>query len=308
MRDAFVKTIYEIIQDNPQAYLMIGDLGAFLLRGVKKDFPERFMNMGVAEANMVGVAAGMALEGKMSFVYSINPFLAERSFEQIKNDVCYHNLNVKIVGVGAGVSYSIYGPTHHSIEDLGGLRALPNLTILCPADSQETVEVLRAAAKMAGPVYLRLTLVAPTLEIGNRTPFEIGRARIFREGKDVTIFSCGEVAKYGLKAAQILQTQGIDCRVVNFHTLKPFDVEAVVKAAQETKALVAIEEHNIIGGLGSAVSEVLAESKDAPKVPFKRLGFRDSFCQDYGSKDYLVQTYCVSPESIVMEVKKLLEV
>lgn len=306
MRDAFVNTIYEIIRDNPEAYLMIGDLGAFLLREVKKDFPERFLNMGIAEANMVGVASGMALEGKMPFVYSINPFIAERSFEQVKNDVCYHNLNVKLVGVGAGVSYSIYGPTHHSIEDLGGLRSLPNLTILCPADSQETVEVLRAAVKVSGPVYLRLTLVAPTLEIPNRPAFELGRARIFRDGKDVTIFSCGEVAKHGLKAAQILQEEGIDCRVVNVHTLKPFDIEAVVKAARETKALITIEEHNIIGGLGSAVSEVLAESRGAPKVPFKRLGFRDAFCQDYGSKDYLVQTYCVSPELIVREVKKLL--
>lgn len=305
MRDSFVKTIYEVGKENNKVFLLVGDIGDYLLRDFRRDFPERFLNLGIAEANMMGVAAGLAMSGKIPFIYTITPFATARCYDQIRVDVCYQNSNVKIIGVGSGISYSIAGSTHHSLEDIAIMRALPNMIVISPADPLETQEAIRAVVKHKGPVYVRLTLATEPLNYEKVNQYEIGKARLMRDGSDVGIIAAGELVGQALKAASQLESEGVSCRVINMHTIKPIDKEAIKKAVEENKAIITIEEHSIIGGLGSGVAEVIAEEKGS-KVLFKRLGFKDVFCKDYGSKDYLLEQYGLSAAAIVKEVENLL--
>lgn len=296
MRDAFAAELYEIVALDSRTLLLVGDIGFKVFDRLAADFPDRFINMGIAESNMIGVSAGLAMSGKLPFVYTIIPFLTMRAFEQIRVDVCMQRQPVKIVGVGGGVAYGALGPTHHAIEDVAILRALPNLTIISPCDPLESRKATRAAYEHDGPVYIRLIKNGePPLYQGD-FDFRIGRAVQMRRGKDATIIAAGALTRRALEAADQLAEKGIQVRVLNMHTVKPLDAEAVLQAAEETGAMVTVEEHSIIGGLGSAVAEVLAESQ--ARIPFRRIGIQDAFCYGVGSQEHHLERHGVTVDGI----------
>jgi transketolase len=247
---------------------------------------------------MVGIAAGLALSGKIVFVYSIANFVTLRCLEQIRNDACYHDANVKIVGVGAGLVYGAQGMTHHATEDMAIMRALPRMTVVSPSDPIEAELATRAIIRHPGTCYLRLTKAGE--KVIHKTPpyFEIGKAIPFRTGKDVTIVCIGSATQRAIQAAERLEEKGTDPTVLIMHTLKPLDVDAVTKAATQTGAIITLEEHSITGGLGSAVAEILVES-NLSHIRFRRLGLQDSYCATVGNQGYLCDTLGLSIDDIV---------
>ncbi len=304
MRTAYLDTLYGLAQKDKRVHALISDNGAIVYDRYRRDLPGQYLNLGISEANMIGMAAGMASCGKIPFAYTIGAFLAYRAYEFIRNDVCLQNQNVKIVGTGAGQVYSALGPTHHSTEDLGGLRALPNLTILCPASPLEVRKATAAAYEQEGPVYLRLgTNREPEIYEGDYA-FQIGKSVTLREGKDITLIGTGSILKDVLDIAEMLENDGIHTRVLNIHTIKPIDKEAVIKAAEETGKIITVEDHNIVGGLGSAVEEVLAES--GLNVTFGRYGLSD-FSRGYGTYEIIKQHNGIGVDNIYFGAKQILE-
>lgn len=304
MRNAFINSIYKVTRKNNNVMCMVGDIGGFLLRNYIKDFPNNFYNLGAAEANLVGVAAGLAMSGKIPFVYTITPFITSRCYEQIKVDVCYNNSNVKIVGVGSGVSYGTMGSTHHSLEDIAIMRVLPNMTIIAPSDPQEVEEAVFAATKYQGPTYIRLTLSSSPLDY-SRGKFEIGKARIVKKGINAAIIATGDMVTIAIEAAEALKKENINCYVVNMHTIKPIDEELIKKLSEECKVIISIEEHSTIGGLGSAVSSIISQHPKN-KAVLKIMGFEDIFCKEYSSdKLKIFEKYGLSSNHLVAEVFKL---
>jgi len=286
MRTAFIKILTELAREDKNIYLLTGDLGFSVFEEFVQKFPERYINCGVAEQNMIGVAAGLALNGKKVVVYSIVPFVTMRCFEQIRNDICLQNLDVKIVGVGGGFSYGALGSTHHAIEDLAIMRSLPNITVLCPADPIETELAVRAMLKLKGPTYLRLGKSKEENIHLKPFKFQIGKANFIKKGKDITIIGIGPILKNAILAVKTLEKQyDISIGIISMPTLKPLDKNIVLKAAKETKAIFTIEEHSLVGGLGSAVAEILAESKY--KILFRRIALPDKFCREVGNQEYL---------------------
>lgn len=306
MRRAFVNSIQEVAKKNDRVALLIGDIGAYLLRDFKKSFPSRFLNMGASEANMMSTAVGLAVSNWIPFVYTITPFVTARCYDQIRVGVGYHNANVKIIGVGSGISYSALGATHHSIEDIALMRSIPGMTILSPADSKETAEAFHAATDHVGPVYIRLMLNVEPLECNSSSDFKMGITRLVREGNDIAIIATGELLREAIKASDLLKANGISVRVLNVHTIKPLDKSSIVRAARETKAIFTVEEHNIIGGLGSAVAEALSEGSNR-RVFFRRLGIADSFVNVYGHKHELYEKYKLDANGIYSEIKSALK-
>ena len=267
----------------------------------KKKFPDRFINMGIAEANMMSTAAGLASCGKIVFASSFAMFAAGRAFEQIRNSICYPNLNVKIGATHAGISVGEDGATHQCLEDMGIMRTLPNMVVINPADDVEAKAAVKAAVEHKGPVYLRFgRLGVPVVFDENTYKFEIGKGAQLADGNDVTLVATGLLVEKALKAKELLANQGISARVVNIATIKPIDTELITKAARETGAIVTCEEHNIIGGLGSAVTEVLCEN--AP-VPMERIGTKDVFGKS-GTPAALFEAYGLTPEAIAEAAKK----
>ncbi len=303
MREAYVKALAEEGLKNETIFGLVADIGTFTFDDFKKACPERFINVGIAEANMIGMAAGLALEGKIPFVYAITPFVTARALEPIRVDVCYQNLNVKIVGCGSGFSYSTLGATHHATDDIAIMRALPEMVILSPADPRETKGVVKAAVKHRGPTYIRVGRSGEPNFTPENHDFQMGKAVILREGKDFTIIGTGSLLYNALTAAEELKKDGLDCGVINMHTIKPIDEKSILKAAQETKGIITLEEHSIVGGLGTAVSEVLAENKIA--IPFKRMGLQDCFCIEYGKHEDLAKFCRLTPHDIKSNVKSL---
>jgi len=296
VRAAFVRSLIDSARTDERIFLLVGDVGYSLVEPFAEEFPDRFVNIGVAEQNMTGIATGLAMCGKIVFVYSLANFPTLRCVEQIRNDVCYHNANVKIVASGGGLAYGALGITHHVTEDIGIMRTLPNMTIIAPADPVESALATRAITEWSGPCYLRLVKTGDPL-LHKRTPdFQVGKAIVVRDGSDVTLIATGGILKNAIQAAEQLSKQGIQSRVLSMHTIKPLDVDAVLAAARETSAIITIEEHNIIGGLGSAVSEVLAER--GRRVAFRRIGINDTFCSQVGSQAYLQKVHSLSVESI----------
>jgi len=304
VRIAFVNTLQELAKKNKNIMLLTGDLGYSVFERYIKLFPKQFINMGVAEQNMTGVAAGLAIENKTPFIYSIVPFITMRNFEQIRNDICYQNLNVKIIGVGAGFSYGPYGHTHHGLEDIGILRTLANLTIICPGDPIETELAVKKAIEIKGPVYIRLGRAGEAIVHDKRPKFSIGKGLIIKEGKDITIIATGNMLGIGLEVSKKLKNRGISVRLISMHTIKPFDSEIIIDSVKKTKAIFSLEEHSIIGGLGSAVSEVLAENKISTR--FKRLGVPDRFTKEIGDQEYMRKVNGLSIDSIVEVILKSL--
>lgn len=267
----------------------------------KKVYPERFVNVGIAEGNMMSVAAGLSACGKIPFASSFAMFAAGRAFEQIRNSICYPKLNVKIGATHAGISVGEDGATHQCLEDIGIMRTLPNMTIINPADAAEARLAVKAAIDHEGPVYMRFGRLAVSTIFGEDYKFELGKGVQLANGKDVSIIATGLMVPYALEAKTALAEIGIDARVINIHTIKPIDSEIIIKAARETGAIVTAEEHNIIGGLGSAVAEVLAENAPAPML---RVGTRDVFGRS-GVPARLFEIYGLDTKTIVEKAKEV---
>lgn len=306
MRASFISGLIELAREDENIYLLVADVGYRLVEPYAEEFPDRFVNIGIAEQNMIGIATGLALSGKTVFAYSIANFPIFRCLEQIRNDVCYHRADVKIVTAGGGLVYGALGSTHHVTEDLALMRALPNMTVVAPADPVEAALAVRAIAGQQGPCYLRLGRTGePNIHKITPGDFQIGKALKVRDGGDIALIASGGIVYNAMQAAQQLAGQGIESRVLSMHTIKPLDKEAVLSAG-ETGAIVTIEEHSIIGGLGSAVAEVLSEGSNS-NVAFMRVGIPDEFCAQVGSHEYLREIYSLSVGGIVASVKKFME-
>ncbi|MDE7185640.1 MAG: transketolase [Lachnospiraceae bacterium] len=303
MRTAYLDTLYDLTSKDKRVYALISDNGAIVYDRYRRDLPDQYLNLGISEANMLGMAAGMASCGKIPFAYTIGAFLAYRAFEFIRNDICLQKQNVKIVGTGAGEVYSALGPTHHSTEDLGGLRSLPNLTILCPASPLEVRKATVAAYEMEGPVYLRLGTNKEPEIYGEDYSFEVGKGVTVRDGADITLIGTGNIVKDLLDVADLLGQEGIGTRVVNIHTVKPLDRDIILQAAEETGKIITVEDHNVIGGLGSAVAEVIAESGRG--VMFRRIGLQ-GFSNGYGTYAEVKELNGIGKAQIAEEIRKWL--
>jgi transketolase len=307
MRSAFLRTLTELAEQDDRINLIVGDLGFGVVERFAERFPRRFVNAGVAEQNMTGIAAGMARCGKIVFIYSIGNFPTLRCLEQIRNDVCYHDADVKIVSVGGGFAYGALGASHHATEDVAIMRALPRMTVIAPGDPVEAKYATRALVDCEGPAYLRLGRSGEPIVHTEGCDFAVGKAIRVLEGGDVTLISSGTMLHAAVQAARALARDGVRARVLSMHTIKPLDMEAILSAAKETSAIFTIEEHSIVGGLGSAVAEVLAESSDR-RVVFKRIGIPPEFSSVTGSQDFLKDHFLLSPGGISQAVADFLEV
>ncbi|OGJ58120.1 hypothetical protein A3H22_00195 [Candidatus Peribacteria bacterium RIFCSPLOWO2_12_FULL_55_15] len=306
MRTTFVKTLLAIAKRDPRIMLLTGDLGFTVFEEFRDTLGRQYLNAGVAEQNMVGVAAGLALSGRRVFVYSIVPFVTFRCFEHIRNDVCYHNLPVCIVGVGGGYSYGHMGSTHHALEDIAVMRSLPNMKVLCPGDPLETEALVHAIVEQDGPCYLRLGKAGePTLHM-EPLSLTIGRAIEMRSGQDLTLIASGTMLERALEIADRLQGGFVRASVLSMHTVKPLDVEAVRKAAAATPLLVTLEEHSRIGGLGSAVAEAL--SLEGLAVRHLLCAAPDGFATYAGSQEYLRACAGLTVPSICKRIEEVCRV
>jgi transketolase len=302
-RDAFTGVLEELCATNSDLVAVCNDsVGSSKLGGFRDKFPDRLVNVGIAEQNMVGVGAGLANGGKIPFICAASPFLTGRALEQIKADVAYSQANVKLVGISSGMAYGELGPTHHSIEDFAWIRALPGVPVVAPADRNETAAAVKWAAKHDGPCFLRLSRVGVPDLLPADHVFNLGIANTLRDGSDVTIIANGVLTHRAMVAAAILQDSGISARVLNMASVRPIDTNAIFKAAEETGAIVTCEEHTVFGGLGSAVAEVVV---DTHPVPMKMLGVPGIFAPT-GSANFLLDEFGMSPEGIAESVKVLL--
>lgn len=302
MRNAYISTLYELAKQDLRVMALIGDNGIIVYDKFRADMPQQFLNMGISEAHMVGFAAGLAAEGKIPFVYTIGVFLTGRAYEFIKNLVCFHHLNVKLVGTGSGQVYSRLGATHHATEDLGCLRSLSHLTVISPASPLEVKKAVRAAYELASPVYLRLGTSKEAEIYDGHYDFTIGQGVLLREGKDVTLIGTGIILKDVLNVAKDLTQEGIHARVINIHTLIPLDENIIRQAIEETGKIITVEDHNVIGGLGSAVAEVVAEY--GQPIRFKRMGLRD-YSFGYGSYDEVKAVNGIGVDTIKKAVREI---
>ena len=306
MRDAFVARLARLAEQDSRIMLITGDLGFGVLTDFAARFPRQYINAGVAEQNMTGLATGLALDGRIVFTYSIANFATLRCLEQIRNDAAYHDANVKVVAVGGGFSYGALGISHHATEDLAILRALPDVTVVAPGCDWEAEEATTAIVRQEGTCYLRIDRASPGRTQRPGESFELGRARVLAEGNDLTLICTGGLLGETLQAAEALARNGVHCRVISMHTIKPIDERAIIAASQETGGIVTIEEHSIIGGLGSAVAEVCLDAGAAPRS-FKRVALRDGFSSVVGSQQYLRQRYGVDTAAIVAEASALMQ-
>lgn len=294
-RDAFAAALEEIAGQNRQVCAVVNDsVGSSKVANFGKRFPERLINVGIAEQTMVGLAAGLANSGKIPFVCAASCFLTARALEQIKADVAYSNANVKLAGMSPGMAYGELGPTHHSIEDLAWTRAIANMTVIVPADPIETDQAVRAAAEFRGPVFIRIGRTPTPMVHNSQYRFEIGRAMQLRDGQDVTLIAVGMMVSRALEAAERLALEGVQARVLNMSTIRPLDREAVLTAAAETGCIVTAEEHTIFGGLGSAVAEVVVTNHP---VPMRILGVPGVFAPT-GSATWLLEHFGLSAQGI----------
>ncbi|MDQ0150759.1 transketolase family protein [Eubacterium multiforme] len=301
-REAYGKALKDLAAMNKDVVVLDADLSkSTKTADFKAVAPERFFNMGIAEGNMMGVAAGMSTCGKIPFVSTFAMFAAGRAFEQIRNSICYPRLNVKICATHAGLTVGEDGASHQAIEDLSLMRSIPNMTVINPCDGVETDAVIKAVAEFNGPCYVRLGRAAVNIINDKDTyKFELGKGVTLKEGNDVTLVATGIMVDVALEAAEILAEEGIKARVINIHTLKPIDREILVKAAKETGAIVTAEEHSIIGGLGSAVSEVLTEEYP---VPVLKVGVQDTFGES-GKPNELLEAYGLTAKNVAEKAKK----
>lgn len=300
-RDGYGEAVLELGKTNPDVVVLCADLTDSLrLVEFAKHYPERFIEAGVAEQNMAGMAAGLAMEGKIAFISSFAVFSPGRNWDQVRVSICYGNANVKIIGSHAGLLTGGDGATHQALEDIAITRCLPNMVVLAPCDSIETRKATLAAAKHKGPVYIRFARDKTPVLTNEDTPFEIGKAQVMRDGSDATIIGCGPILYLGLEAAEELDKQDISVKVVNCPSIKPIDIRAIVSSAKETGAIITVEEHQVHGGLGSAVSEILATNHPTPQ---EMVAVADTFGES-GEPAELWQKYGLTKERIVEAVQK----
>ncbi|MEK6967747.1 MAG: transketolase family protein [Nanoarchaeota archaeon] len=303
-RDGFGDGVVEAGKQDKNVVLLCCDLtDSTKSNGFKKTFPERFIEVGIQEQNMAGIAAGMALCGKVPFITSYAAFNPGRNWDQLRVSICYSETNVKMIGAHAGISVGPDGATHQALEDVAITRVLPNLTVIVPCDYFEAKKASIAMAKVKGPFYMRFGRENVPVITTEETPYQIGKAQTFRQGKDVTVIACGSLVYEALIAAKQLESDGIDVRVINMHTIKPLDKETIVKAAKETGAIVTAEEHQIIGGLGGAVAECIV--KNYP-VPVEFVGVNDRFGES-GQQDELMTKFLVKSPNIVWSIKEAIK-
>ena len=303
-RDAYGEVLVELGKKNPRIVVLDADLSkSTKTANFKEVFPERFFNMGVAEADMMGTAAGLAAAGMIPFASTFAIFATGRAYDQLRNSIAYTALNVKIVATHAGITVGEDGGSHQSIEDIAIMRVMPNMTVIVPADGPETKKAVQAAVELEGPIYIRLGRSGVPVLFSEEEPFTLGKGKILREGKDISIIAVGIMVSKALEAAETLSQQGIEARVINLSTIKPLDEDIIIQAARETGGIVTAEEHSIIGGLGGAVSEVTAEN--CP-VPVKRVGVRDTFGES-GLPELLLEKYGLTPENIIKAAKEVLQ-
>jgi transketolase len=306
MRNVFAKEITALAQRDPRLMLLSGDIGNRLFDDFKQAAPGRFVNCGIAEGNMMGMAAGLALSGMRPIVYTITPFTTVRCLEQIRVDVCYHKAPVIIVGTGSGLSYAELGPTHHSLEDIAILRALPEMKVVCPADSNELVPALQAALEQDSPIYIRLGKKGePAVHSAPPADFRIGKALTLRDGGDVCLLATGNAASIAMSAAKLLADKGVSARVDSFHTVKPLDEEQLQQIFAAYSKIVVVEEHSRIGGLGGAVAEWVVRwmpGRSGPMPHLLTFGVPDEFPHYIGSQAYLRECFGLTPEAIASAV------
>jgi transketolase len=302
MRDTFVKTLIELAKVDKNIHLLTGDLGFGVLKPYWEQLPAQFTNVGIAEQNMTGIAAGMALSGKIVFTYSIGNFPTLRCLEQIRNDCAYHDANVKIVCVGGGFVYGALGMSHHATEDLAIMRALPSITVMAPADLTEAEAATRAVYKQPGTCYLRLGRGGEKKIHDKIIDFRLGKAMKIKDGQSVAIFSTGAIVDEVLESVELLRHKKIDPALFTFPTVKPMDCDRIINCSKEYKLIVTVEEHNIIGGFGSAVSEILAEVPACKKAVQIKIGLRDTYSCTVGSQKYLRHEYGMDAVNIATRI------
>ncbi|MDD2822874.1 MAG: transketolase family protein [Candidatus Daviesbacteria bacterium] len=298
-RDGFGEGLVLAGKDNENVVVLSADLeeSTRIDKFIKK-FPKRFFEVGVAEQNLVTVASGLAAVGKIPFATSYAVFSPGRNWEQIRTTICYNNVPVKIIGSHTGISVGADGATHQALEDIALMRVLPNMVVISPCDSIEAKKATQALAKINKPCYLRLSRNETPIITTDKTPFKIGKAEVFREGTSATIIATGEMVYYSLLAAKQLEENNISVRVINVHTIKPLDTECVLKAAEETRAIVTVEDHQTVGGLGSAIAEVVSQRYP---VPIKMIGINDTFGES-GTPEQLMEKYGLTVENIIKAV------
>jgi transketolase len=307
MRNAFINTVMRLAEKDERIYLLTGDAGFTILERFIGKFPGRYLNVGIAEANLIGVGAGLALSGKTVFCYSIIPFVTMRCFEQVRIDLCYQNLPVKLVGVGEGMTYGTAGATHHAIEDIAIMRALPNMTVICPGDPFEMENAVEASLSLKGPCYIRLGKSGePRIHSSREIGFALGRGIKIREGEGVVLVSTGNMLPSAVEVCRVLAEQGLKPGLVSMHTVKPLDRDLVQALPARYRLVATLEEHNVIGGLGSAVGDVILEEN----LPLRLVKFAipDRYASEAGSQDYLRKRFGLSVDDILsrleQEIKK----
>lgn len=300
-RESYGKTLVELGKENEKIVVLDADLaGATKTNLFAKEYPERFFDMGIAEANMLATAAGLATCGKIPYASTFAVFAAGRGYDQIRNSICYPKLNVKICATHAGITVGEDGATHQMLEDISLMRTLPNMTVISPSDDTQAKWIIREISKINGPVYVRLARLATPVIYEENQKFEIGKAIQMGEGTDGTVFATGVTVAEAIKAQEQLKTQGIDIRVVDVHTIKPMDKDKIIQCAKETKKLVSVEDHSVIGGLGSAISEVLTEEYP---TKLERMGMQDTFGKS-GKAEELMEYFGLTAKSIVEKFLK----
>lgn len=306
MRNTFVNTLFDLVKNDNDTFLITGDLGFGVLDKFKEEYPNKYLNAGISEQNMSSIAAGMALEGKKIFTYSIANFPTLRCLEQIRNDITYHDADVKIVSIGAGMAYGGAGMSHHATEDISIIRALPNITVFSPSDPIETKLITKEAYKIKGPCYLRLGKGGEENIHSDEKDVNIYKANLIIGGNEVCIFSTGSITSEAVEAANQLNKIGISTAVYTFPIIKPIDFETIIECSKKYDYIITVEEHTIMGGFGSAVAEVMAETKLCNSV-LKRLGLPDVYASVVGSQKYLRDVYGISCNKIVEAIKKMIK-
>ena len=305
MRNDFVSETLEEMKKNLNIVFLTGDLGFNALEPIKAKFPDRFYNVGIAESNMVGMACGLAHEGKKVICYSIAPFIALRAYEQIRLDVCYDNLDIKLIGAGGGFNYSAHGVTHHTLEDIAALTALPNMCVANPAHSFEAKEVTKALLKAKNPCYVRLGK-NPPFPFPTPASLPFGKAYVVKEGKEILLFSTGNLLERTLKIAELLsQHLNKEIGVVSIPWIKPLDLALVEEKIEAASAIFTVEEHSLYGGLGSLIGKLIAEKIPEKKI-FQAFGIQDVFHKEVGSRDYLLDVAGLAPEAVAKKIQKKL--
>jgi len=306
MRETCLKTVYELAQKDERIFFIGSDLGVGVLKEFKQNLPKRFFMEGVSEANIIGMAAGLAMDGQIVYINTIATFLTRRCFEQIAVDLCMHNVRVRLIASGGGLVYAPLGPTHLAIEDIAILRALPNMTIVAPADAVEMKRLIPATVDHPGPIYIRVAKGYDPVVTADTGPFTIGKAVRMREGDDALLLTTGVGLQVCLNAVDLLAKQGIRAGVLHLPTIKPLDVPAILAAIELVPVAISVEEHTLMGGLGSAIAESLCETDLLADRKFKRIGIPDVFPDKYGDQNGLMKRYGISAENVAAQVQGLL--